>query len=432
MDNARLRTIASALAAACLVAGMSCTKNGISLPGGGTDVSNASVSGRIVTANGKGVANAQVKLICGTFLPYRAAGSLADTATPVYVDTTDEGGLYDFPDVKTNTYNIQAVHLTDRTRMLRGGIAVQEHDTLDVPVDSLRVPGSVAVILRPGLHYAPGGFLFVPGTDIYKKVTSTSSAVIMDSVPSGLVSSIYYSDSSSPTAYSSVSNTIDVMSGKTSAAGTAFCLVVTGNAATLSPSDSLIVNRLQTIGVNVIVKADTAVTVADTSGKDIILIAPTATSPALQTFITVSVSLIVCQTRMYPLLNMTGTVQEVDYAMYDKAAINYTDSVHQNNIEMRDVMNPISPNMAGTQMLLTFPQYMVWGMPTLKAKVVASVYGNINRIVIFTYEAGEMMVSVTTPGRRVGLSFHEDIFPSLNSFGWTLFDNSVFWALKVR
>jgi hypothetical protein len=316
--------------------------------------------------------------------------------------------------------------------VLRPGIVVREHDTLAVPTDSLRVPGSVAVILRPGLTYAAGGFLFVPGTDICKKITNTSSSVVIDSVPVGLVSSIYYSDSLSTTAYSSVSGAVTAKPGITSAAGTALCLVVTGTTAGLSPADSLIVNRLQSIGVTVSVKPDTAVVAADTSGKDFILISPTATSPAVQALITVSTSLIVCQTRMYPLLNMTGTLQGVDYNVYDKATINYTDLVRQNTMEMRDVMHPISPDMAGTQVFLTFPQYIVWGMPTLKAKVVTSAFGNIYQIVIFTYEINEMMVSVLTPGRRIGLSFHEDIFPSLNSYGWTLFDNCVFWALKMR
>jgi hypothetical protein len=430
MRKARSLTYALVLAASFLLWGPRCTKNGVSLSGGGTDVSNASVSGMIVAIDGNGIGNAQVRLIPDSYLPYLADSSQNGMA--ILTDTTDSDGHYDFPIVKAGTYNIEAVHMALRTRMLRAGITVVDKKATTVPADSLRSPGRVAVILRPGLNYSSGGFLFFRGTDIYKKITSIGSSVVMDSLPAGLASSIYYSDSSNLTVYLPVASALDVTPGATSAAGTAFCLLVTGNAPTLSAADSLIASRLQSIGVTVTVKPDTAVTIADTAGRDIILISPTAASASLQSLITVSVSLIVCQTKMYPLLNMTGNAKGVDYNEYDKATVSYTDSVLQNDVEMRDVSHPISPNIAGTQVLLTFPQYIVWGIPALKAKLVASVFGNINQQVIFTYEINDVMVSVTTPGRRVGLSYHEDMFPSLNSLGWTLFDNSVYWALKMR
>lgn len=430
MRRARSLTCVLVLAASFLLLSSRCTKNGVSLSGGGTDVSNASVSGRIVAIDGNGIGSAQVRLIPDSHLPYLADSSQNGGA--ILTDTTSGDGKYNFPIVNPGTYNIEAVHLTQRTRMFRQGVTVIDKKVSAVPDDSLRTPGSVAVILRPGLNYSAGGFLFFRGTDIYKKIVSTGSSVVMDSLPAGLVSSVYYSDSSSPSTYTPVSSVLDVLAGRTAAAGTAFCLVVTGTATVLSAADSLIVSRLQSVGVTVSTKPDTAVTVADTAGKDVILISPTATAASLQSLITVSVSLIVCQTKMYPLLNLTGNGKGVDYNEYDKATVSYTDSVLQNNVEMRDVSHPISPNIAGTQVLLTFPQYIVWGVPTLKAKLVASVFGNINRQVIFTYEIGDVMYSVTTPGRRVGLSYHEDMFPSLDSLGWTLFDNSVYWALKMR
>jgi hypothetical protein len=431
MRKAGPLTLTLVCAALCAALQLCCSSDSV-LSGGGTDVSNAGVMGRIVTVSGSGVGNAQVRLIPESYLPYMddsLQGGLA-----VLTDTTGGDGRYSFPHVKPGIYNVVAVHLTQRTRLLRAGIVVRRRSFFPAPIpdDSLRAPGRVAIILRPGLNYTAGGILFFIGTDIYKRVTTTGGSVFMDSLPAGLVFSVYYSDPAHPAAYSSVSGAVDVQAGTTYAAGTTLCLLVTGKGARLSVADSLIVSRLTSIGVTVSVKPDTAVRVADTSGKHIILISPTATSQALQSLITVSTSLIVCQTKLYPLLNMTGNVKGVDYNAYDKATVNYTDSVHQNTVEMRDVSHPISPNIAGTKVLLTYPQYIVWGAPTLKAKLVASVYGNINLVVIFTYEINDMMVSVMTPGRRVGLSFHEDMFPCLNTLGWTLFDNSVYWALRMR
>jgi len=135
---------------------------------------------------------------------------------------------------------------------------------------------------------------------------------------------------------------------------------------------------------------------------------------------------------MYPVLDMTGSSQGVDYAIYDKGTVNYTDSLLQNNVEMRDINHPISLGMAGIQVICNDSLYMVWGKPTLKAKLVVSVLGDITKIILFTYDTGSLMNSIPAPGRRVGLSFHEDVYPSLNSLGWTLFENSVYWALRMR
>ena len=135
---------------------------------------------------------------------------------------------------------------------------------------------------------------------------------------------------------------------------------------------------------------------------------------------------------MYPVLGMTGPNQGVDYAAYYKGTVNYTDSLLQNDVEMRDVIHPISPNIAGIKVICDDSLYMVWGKPTLKSKLVVSVLGDITKIILFTYDTGALMTTIPAPARRVGLSFQEDVFPSLNSLGWTLFENSVYWALRMR
>jgi hypothetical protein len=196
-------------------------------------------------------------------------------------------------------------------------------------------------------------------------------------------------------------------------------------------ADGLIAERLNSIGVTTTFKTDATIAASDIAGIDFILISPTAVSANLRFLKTISIPCIVCRTNLYPLLDMTGPLQDVDYAVYAKG-VTYPDSLRQKIVEMRDVNHPISPNIAGTQIILNDSLFMEWGMPTLKAKLVASVFGDIYKIVIFTYDIGEMMISIPAPARRVGLSFHEDVFPSLNSLGWTLFENSVYWTLRMR
>jgi hypothetical protein len=396
--------------------------------GGGTDVSNASVSGRILGLDGVGVANTQIKLIPSGFVSLQADSSQHG----VTIDTTDFDGRYYFADVKADTYNIQAVHLTERTRMLRRGIVVREKDSVTVPGDTLSVPGSIGFIVRANGPYSLGGFIFIPGTDLNQRIDTMNAPVVFDSVPIGSIPPLAYSEGASGNSYSTISDSVQVKPAGTSIAGPVFCLVINGRTTGLSSADNLIVARLQSIGVTVSVKPDSAITTADASGTDLVLISPTATSAALQIFKTAHVPCIVSQTRMYPVLDMTGSSQGVDYAIYDKGTVNYTDSLLQNNVEMRDINHPISLGMAGIQVICNDSLYMVWGKPTLKAKLVVSVLGDITKIILFTYDTGSLMNSIPAPGRRVGLSFHEDVYPSLNSLGWTLFENSVYWALRMR
>jgi hypothetical protein len=428
MTRVRLQSVLAAVLAFCAVGMLDCTGNRTMVAGGGTDVSNASVSGRIVGWDGVGIANTQIKLIPGSFLPVRDDPSKKGMS----VDTTDFDGRYYFPDVKADTYSIQAVHLTDRTRMLRTGVVVREKDSLTMPGDSLSKPGTIGFILRHDVHYAVGGYIIVPGTDIRQRIDTLNRPVVLDSVPAGLVPSLSYYDVASGNVFSVVSGTVAVKPEATSIAGPAYCLVVIGKSTGLSPADNLIVSKLRSIGTTVTIKSDTLITGADTSGPDLVLISPTATSPTMQVFKTASVPCIVCQTRMYPVLGMTGSVQGVDYAVYNKGVVNYTDSLRQNDVEMRDVIHPISPNIAGIKVICNDTLYMVWGKPTLKAKLVASVLGDITKIILFTYTINEQMTTIPAPGRRVGLSFHEDVIPSLNPLGWTLFENSVYWALRMR
>ncbi|MBN2036742.1 MAG: DUF2341 domain-containing protein, partial [Chitinispirillaceae bacterium] len=86
------------------------------------------------------------------------------------------------------TYNLQAVHLSARTRLLITAVTVGG-DTTWVATDTLRVPGIVKVYLPDGLD--PGNCLvYVPGTTIAASSVPTTRYVVIDSVPAGKIPSL--------------------------------------------------------------------------------------------------------------------------------------------------------------------------------------------------------------------------------------------------
>jgi hypothetical protein len=79
--------------------------------GGGTDVSNAKVSGIIVKADGTPADHAQVMIIAASYDPLSGA-PIADSLT----DTTDSSGVFTFTRVDSGTYNVQAMFAAENER----------------------------------------------------------------------------------------------------------------------------------------------------------------------------------------------------------------------------------------------------------------------------------------------------------------------------
>jgi hypothetical protein len=53
-----------------------------------------------------------------------------------------------------------------------------------------------------------------------------------------------------------------------------------------------------------------------------------------------------------------------------------------------------------------------------------------NRVAIYSYEKGAMMVGGTpAPARRVGIFVHVGVADRLTPAGWQLFDAAIDWAL---
>ena len=201
---AALRTLLAA--SALLAAQLECAR-APTMSGGGTDVSNAKVSGSIVRADGMPAGRAPVAIIAASYDALRD-GAIADSL----IDTTDASGNYTFAKVDSGAYNVQALSSYDNTSALAVGIHVAG-DSVEIPEDTLRTPGTLKVMLPDNLD-ALNGYVYVPGTTISARLNGSAGFVLLDSVPAGKIPPVYYSAINDGPARS-LSDTIRVPSAAT-------------------------------------------------------------------------------------------------------------------------------------------------------------------------------------------------------------------------
>jgi hypothetical protein len=159
----------------------------------GSETTNGYVAGLVADFDSKPAANTQVRLVPADYDPVK------DNADAVQTDTTDSSGAYRFivTDTSTIAYTLEAVHLVKRTRLLIAGIIVW-HDTVKVPVGTLRTPGVLKISI-PDSADSMNGYLYIPGTDRAVFLSGSSGSVLLDSVPAGTIPAIYYAAGTSVT-----------------------------------------------------------------------------------------------------------------------------------------------------------------------------------------------------------------------------------------
>jgi hypothetical protein len=156
------------------------------LAGTGTETSTkGTVAGKIIDQNGTAAPHTLIVLVPVAYDPAANGSSPA-----LLIDTSSSDGSYSITNVDSGDYNIQAVHLDTRARGLVRGISV-ERDNVTAPVDTLRKPGAIKVVL-PGDIDPANGYVFVPGTTIYSLLLGNSGSVMLDSIPAGPGLSVCY------------------------------------------------------------------------------------------------------------------------------------------------------------------------------------------------------------------------------------------------
>jgi hypothetical protein len=174
----------------------------------GSSVSgNGKVSGCLLHQSGVPASHAQVMMFLESYNPV-----LDTLVLNSLIDTTDAEGKYAFINVNTGTYDILAVGLEQRYRAITKGIHVND-DSVKVPADTLRKPGTIKVVVPNGFD-ANYGYFYIPGTTIYSWLSDNNGSVMLDSVPAGVNLSVYYAVKNSPAASVTFSDSIVMRPGE--------------------------------------------------------------------------------------------------------------------------------------------------------------------------------------------------------------------------
>ncbi len=168
------------------------------------------VSGIVIGSDGNEAPNTQVILFPENFNPVNE--SIPDSM----IDTTDAQGTYTFIISDSLTYNIAAVQLLKRTRLLLFDVKASR-DTIFF-TDTLKETGIINIEL-PEYVDTLLGYVFVQGTNIYSELAGNIIAgnkVVIDSVPATTISDICYYKKDEPDSIQLLADTLTVSSGDTS------------------------------------------------------------------------------------------------------------------------------------------------------------------------------------------------------------------------
>jgi hypothetical protein len=205
-----------------------------------------------------------------------------------------------------------------------------------------------------------------------------------------------------------VPDSTDDVTQEATAGGSA--LLVVGNLK-LSAPDASTKNRLQALGLTVVVRVASSTTAADASGKALVLVSDSVTSSLGTKLRGVGTGVLCLQPALFDDFGMT-TAQGTLAA--------------QTQVEIT-----AEALLRGVRLTVTSSgRIFGWGTPAAAAKKVATIKGDPAKATIFRYDSGAQMASIVAPGRRVGWFGTQDALGALDGAGWSLFDAAVQWAAQ--
>ena len=193
-----------------------------------------------------------------------------------------------------------------------------------------------------------------------------------------------------------------------------------------SPSDQEIQCRLKAIGYDVEPlasrKADASKVIAQNYA--LIIISASADESVLKDqFRDVTVPVVVLNSELYKEMGLTGR-SEVNQ---------YGEDPDQTEVIIKNSSHPMAADLAGSIKLSDKPILIAWGNPAKDAAKIAGLTRALdNKIVLFGYDDGQVMVGLNAPARRVGLFFNKALAAQKNSDYWRLFDAAIDWAAGDR
>lgn len=154
----------------------------------GNPPKRGTVMGVIHTENGEPAPGTRVGLLPAHYDPVR------DTGSRIWFDTTDAAGAFSMDSVDSGSYNLQALQLSARTRLLIQGIEVRSDTTVTSSRQVLQDPGAISILI-PDSVPTRDAYVYLPGTDVHtatNALTGESRLILLDSVPAGSSPEIAY------------------------------------------------------------------------------------------------------------------------------------------------------------------------------------------------------------------------------------------------
>ena len=189
-------------------------------------------------------------------------------------------------------------------------------------------------------------------------------------------------------------------------------------------TDDNIRKHLESLGLVVTYGDDTKPPSA--AGYDMIAISATCQGKwILGAYKNATIPIVTWKPWLYPYLGMTGMHIDVSYGEGHKP--------EQPPLWMVNAPNPLSAGLPNGLLvpLVHATKDFSWGKPGLGATTIATLAGEPDKALIFSYEKGALMTGdFAAPARRVAFFMAEDTFDILNDDGMKLFDAAFEWAAK--
>jgi hypothetical protein len=202
------------------------------------------------------------------------------------------------------------------------------------------------------------------------------------------------------------------------AAAHGVALLVVGDLA-LSRSDVQLQDSLTRLGFLVALKEGSASSAPDAIGRSVVIISGSAWSDDVGgKFRDVTVPAVVFDEALFSPMKMTGPREGADFGLvYDERRLVILTPEH-----------PLAAGLTGTVMVANDLMTISWGVPVNTAARIASLVGQPDRLTIFGYETGAVMVNFLAPARRVGSFVRYPGDGTYTDAGLRLFEASVLWA----
>ncbi len=194
-------------------------------------------------------------------------------------------------------------------------------------------------------------------------------------------------------------------------------LMVVGDPAMLSPSDTRLRALLEERGTPVRIVDDTAA--PDVSDVAIVVLAGSCASVTLaMKYRTVPV----------PVLNLEPAVQD-DLGLTAATDADFGEQDMSSGLTVAMAMHPMAAGLTGDPGVVSTASSFGWGRPAAAAQRIAIIQGMANRVAIYAYPKGAMMVGLVAPARRVGFFAADGSARYLGANGVRLFNAALDWAL---